>query len=219
MSNRTIKFYGRAYSTEPVAMTINCNGATVFSGEVPTVILKPGQRAPVPVPNMNKDIDTVELCSFDIAKSVTGLVPMTIEATAGSILLGEVSSNYMTILNPVYSVDQRAKLSLPTTPDSEKLAIYDAVAVPPLSLAEKTTLLDPTALDTDKDAILSAHGCDIMVPTGATFAPTQYEVKHNVAIDGVPQPVDTIDFTGGTWWWMLPAGSTLTCNFEVPSET
>lgn len=219
MSNRTIKFYGRAYGTEPCAMNINCNGVAVFSGEVPTVILKPGQRAPVPVPNMNKDIDTVELCSFDIVKSVTGLVPMTIEVTAGSVLLGEVSSNYMMILNPAYSVDQRATLGHPTATDSAKLAIYNSVAVPPLSPAEKAVLMDPSAMDTEKDAILSAHGCDIMISTGANFAATQYEVRHNVVIDGVPQTPDTTDFTGGTWWWMLQAGSTMTCNFEVPSDS
>lgn len=219
MSNRTIKFYGRAYGTEPGAMTINCNGATVFSGEVPTVILKPGQRAPVPVPNMNKDIDTVELCSFDILKSITGLVPMTIEVTAGSVLLGEVLSNYMTILNPVYSIDQRATLSRSSATDSDKLAVYNAVAVPPLTMDEKTALLNPAILDTDKDAILSAHGCDIMVSTGATCTATQYEVRHNVTIDGVPYVPDTTDFTGGTWWWMLHEGSTMTCNFEIPSET
>ena len=219
MSNRTIKFYGRAYGTEPCAMTINCNGATVFSGEVPTVILKPGQRAPVPVPNMNKEVDTVELCSFDIVKTVTGLVPMTIEVTAGSVLLGEVMSNYMMILNPAYSIDQLAKLGHPASTDTDKLTIYNAVAVPPLSLAEKTALMNPAILDTDKDPILSAHGCDVMISTGANFAATQYEVRHNVTIDGVPQTPDTTDFTGGTWWWMLQAGSTMTCNFEVPSDS
>jgi hypothetical protein len=217
MANRTIKILGRAYGTEPAAMTINCNGVAVFSGEVPTVILKPGQRVPVMSPNM--EVDPIELCSFEIIDTVTGLVPMTVEVTAGSIMLAHVFSNHMMILNPVYSPEQLSKMANPATTDAERFAIFDAIASPAFSLAEKTTLLDPAALDTDKDAILTAHNCDVMVSTGDNCVITMGDPRHNVTIDGVPNNPDRTDFGSATWWWMIHAGSIMACNFEVPSET
>lgn len=216
MANRTIKIQGRAYGTEPSAMTINCNGVAVFSGEIPTVILKPGQRVPVMVPNMA--VDPIELCSFDIVKSVTGPVPMTVEVTSGSVLLSTVMSNYMLTINPVYTLEQLAKLANPATSESEKLSIFNAVASPALTATEKTKLLDPTVSDTDKDAILSAHNCNAMITSGATCVTIGKDPRASVVIDGVPYNPDRSSFGDATFGWMIHAGSTMTCNFEVPSD-
>lgn len=216
MANRTIKIQGRAYSTAPAAMTINCNGVAVFSGEIPTVILKPGQRVPVMVPNM--EVDPIDLCSFEIVERVTGPVPMTVEVTAGSVLLSTVMSNYMPMSNPVYTLEQLFKLANPATSEAEKLSIFNAVATPPLTATEKTKLLDPTVSDTDKDAILTAHNCDAMISSGAMCVTVMKDPRANVIIDGVPCNPDKSSFGDATLGWMIHAGSTMTCDFDVPSD-
>lgn len=215
MANRTIQLFGQGYGSAPAAMTVNCNGIEVFSGTVPTL----DEPAPVMIPNMNRSTDRVLLCSFEMPMSVEGLVPMTVEVTSGAILLADVMANYQMIFNPVFNETQLTQLGNPATTDSEKMAIYNAVANPAFSASEKTILVDVSVMDTEKDAILAAHNCGLMVSTGATCRLTQFEPRHNVTIDGVPQTPDTTGFTGGTWWWMVRENSTMSCNFMIPSAT
>lgn len=215
MANRTIQLFGQGYGSAPAAMTVNCNGVPVFSGQVPTL----DAPTPVMIPNMNRSTNLVLLCSFEMAMSAEGLVPMTVEVTSGAVLLADAKSNYQMVLNPVYSDEQLAALGRLNITANEKLAIYDSVANPPFSEAEKTALLDITASDTDTDAILLEHNCQLMVPTGPALEFTQNDPRHNVVIDDVPQQPDASGFTGGTWWWMLRKDSTMTCNFMIPSAT
>lgn len=44
------------------------------------------------------------------------------------------------------------------------------------------------------------------------------DARSNVAIDGVPQPINHEELAG-TWWFTVPTGSTLTYNLDVVAGT
>lgn len=55
------------------------------------------------------------------------------------------------------------------------------------------------------------HDCYFGTPTNSESTP---DCRSSVEINGVVQ-VPPLDPSQGTWWWMLPTGSTMTCNFNI----
>jgi hypothetical protein len=45
------------------------------------------------------------------------------------------------------------------------------------------------------------------------------DARTNVSIDGVAQSVNQADEFSGSWWFVVPAGSTLTCDLNVVAGT
>ena len=75
MSNRTIQIRGYGYGSTTCSATVSYNGATVFSGNIPTldqyqVLLLPTEQ--------------VELFSFEIDVNTAGTFPLIINLTGGN---------------------------------------------------------------------------------------------------------------------------------------
>jgi hypothetical protein len=116
----------------------------------------------------------------------------------------QIYSNYMAIYNPVYTQSEIGVLTDPASTAAEKIAIYTAKAVPPLSAAEIAIL--ETGTLAEKDAVLASHNLTILVSSGPdTFVNINgsSEPRTNVVINEVSQSIPDPRPTGadGTWGW------------------
>jgi hypothetical protein len=215
MTIRTIQIFGQGYGASPAQITATANGNTVFSSTVPTV------DQPLPsLPNPAL-IDTMAvLFTLETDTAFTGAIPMTCAVESGTVIFARILANYVSIPNPVYSPAQLDVLRNPGTSRLDKVAIFTQVATPSLSQQEIDVLLDPAEDIAVKDAILAAHNCLTLISSGADgYGPiVDTDPRSNVAVDGVAQSPDT-RFLSGTWWWIIPKGSTLSYDLAVGPAT
>jgi hypothetical protein len=88
MATRTIKFIGKAYSTEgDVSVVVNFNSVEVYSGTVTTVNSECPQK---PLSGENND----ELFTFDISTDISGSIPLTIAVSNGTLVFFDLIGNY-----------------------------------------------------------------------------------------------------------------------------
>jgi len=199
MANRTIQFLGQGYApsgTEPISITATLNGNVVYTGNIPTLYSSDISRAPG---------DQVVLFTFELPMDFVGPQPMSIaldNPVGVSAFFEQIYSNYMEIYNPVYTPSEINILSNPASPGVEKLAIYTAKAVPPLSAAEIAILTNGTP--TEKNAVLEAHNITIVVSSGPDIffsINSQSDARSNVVINGTA--VTRRDTPPGTWGWLV----------------
>jgi hypothetical protein len=89
--NRTFVFKGLAYGNTPVSLEAVVGGATVFSGQVPTV----DQETPTEPPAPADQGALFEFTSGALNTDFAGYVPMTITCSGGNaVVLGEVLANW-----------------------------------------------------------------------------------------------------------------------------
>jgi hypothetical protein len=87
--NRTFKFYGLGYGTEPVTISAVINGVEVYSGPIPTVDL------PLPPAVDTQQQVLFTIVSAELNTAFEGSLPMSVVVTSGTAaLLGEILSNY-----------------------------------------------------------------------------------------------------------------------------
>jgi hypothetical protein len=209
MSNRTIQILGYGYGSTTCSATVSYNGNTVFSGTIPTL-----DQAQI----LLSPTDQVELFSFEIDLTTTGTFPLIINVTGGNIVyIEQVLSNYMSKQNPVYNASDWAIVTDPASTSAQKLAVFEPLAVPPLSEADIAELEQGTTGPLAQ-AVLAAHGLSLYVSSGATaylpISPPQ--AKSNVVINGS-------SFTpyyppSGEWGWDIPIVSgtgTLACDLNI----
>lgn len=79
MAIKTLKIFGNGYAPTgtSASLSMDFNGATVYSGTVPSLVTTAIDTSPD---------DQVELFSFDIDDSLYGTVPISIECTAGDLV-------------------------------------------------------------------------------------------------------------------------------------
>jgi len=209
MSNRTVQIKGYGYGSATCSATVSYNGATVFSGTIPT--LDQAQVFVTPT-------EQVAIFTFEIDVSAAGTFPLIINVTGGnSAYIEQVLSNYMPLQNPVYNASDWAIVTDPASTSAQKLAVFEPLAVPPLSEADIAELeqgtTGPLAL-----AVLAAHGLSLYVSSGAdNYVPISLsQAKSNVVINGTsgtpgnPPP--------GEWGWQVPIVSgtgTLACDLNI----
>ena len=144
------------------------------------------------------------------------IVPMTMTVTSGYIWVPLFSWNYAMIKNPVYSDEQWAIVTNTESTAAQRLAIYEIVAVPPLTDADKIMLL--TTGPDDKAArttIINTHGL-----TGYVQDSTQFNYgltpevcacnRTNVLLNGV-EPLGANTNQG----IQMITGDVFTANFMV----
>jgi hypothetical protein len=170
----------------------------------------------VPVlPNPDIDLSNV-LCTFEIDTAFTGQIPMTCAVSAGTVIFAQISANYVSIPNPVYTQAQIDTLTNPATTQADRVAIYTQVAVPELTQSDLDILLDPAATPEQKQGILFAHNCTTYISSGAdVYGPIDNtDPRSTVVIDGIAQTPDHGELAG-TWWWTIYTGSTLAYQLDV----
>ena len=209
MSNRTIQILGYGYGSTTCNATVSYNGATVFSGTIPT--LDQAQVLVLPT-------DQVTIFTFEIDVTTAGTFPLIINVTGGNtVYIEQVLSNYMPVRNPVYSASDWTIVTDPASTSAQKLAVFEPLAVPPLSEAD-IAVLEQGTLGPEAQVVLAAHGLSFFVSSGATtYLPISLpQAKSNVVINGTsltpgnPPP--------GEWGWQVPIVSgtgTLACDLVV----
>jgi hypothetical protein len=197
MTNRTIQFLGQGYAptgTEPIVITATLNGNVVYTGNIPTLYTSDVGRLPK---------DQVVLFTCELPVDFAGTVPMSIalDSPVGvDAYFEQINSNYMSVNNPVYTESEIGVLTNPASTLAEKIAIYTARAVPPLSAAEIAILENGTRAE--KNAVLTAHNLTLTVSSGPDTFNTvngSADPRSNVVINGTA--VTRGDTPAGTWGW------------------
>jgi len=199
MSNRTIKFLGYGYGSTTCSATVSYNGATVFSGTIPTLNQAEILRLPAA---------QVVIFTFEIDVVASGTFPLIINVTGG---------NYMPVPNPVYSASDWAIITNSSSTAEQKLAVFEPLAVPPLSEADIAVLQQGT-MGPEAQAVLAAHGISYNVSSGADNYKSISipQAKSTVVING--SGVAPYDSPAGEWGWEVPIVSgtgTLACDLIV----
>jgi hypothetical protein len=85
MATRTIRFMGKAYSTDgDVSAVVNFNGVEVYSGPVNTV------NSEVP----EQPTESEQLFTFTTSTDVTGSIPITVACSGGTLVFNDLIGNY-----------------------------------------------------------------------------------------------------------------------------
>lgn len=213
MATRIVEIYGQGYGSTPATVTATANGATIFSGTVPTL-----NEAVPDLPNPELVSQMVPLFSFEIDTAFTGQIPMTCTVNNGQVIFAQILANYTAILNPAMTPEQIATLQQPwpTTTRQQAVAIYASVANPPFTPEEMIILEDPNTPQEEGMAIIAAHNASLLVSSGPSgFSRIDNtDPRSNVFIDGVAQLPDHGELPG-TWYWLIGMGSVLSYNLDV----
>lgn len=197
MANRTIQFLGQGYAptgTDPIVITATLDGNVVYTGDIPTLYTADVDR-----------LSTAQVVLFtcELPVDFAGTLPMSIslDSPVGvDAYFEQINSNYMAIYNPVYTQSEIGVLTDPSSTTAEKVAIYTANAVPPLSPAEIAILENGT--QAEKNAVLASHNLTLLVSSGSdTFVSINgsADPRSNVVINGVA--ITRGDTPTGTWGW------------------
>jgi hypothetical protein len=209
MPNRTVQIKGYGYGSTTCSANVSYNGATVFSGTVPTL----NQAGILLLPT-----EQVVMFTFEIDVAAAGTFPLTINITGGSTaFIEQVYCNYMPVQNPVYSAGDWSIITDPASTATQKLAVFEPLAVPPLS-EEDIAVLEQGTESPEAQAVLAAHGLSYFVSSGANGyqSISTPQSKSNVTVDGTS--VSPSSSPPGEWGWEVPVVSgtgTFTCDLIV----
>ena len=123
------------------------------------------------------------------------MVPMTMTVTSGQIGVALFEWNYAMVENPIYSEEQWAVVTNSESTAAQRLAIYEIVAVPPLTDADKIMLLTTGPDDqAARNTIIKTHGLTNYVQDSTQFewALTPEDSacnRTNVLLNGVEPPL------------------------------
>jgi hypothetical protein len=199
MANRTIQFLGQGYAptgTDPITVSATLNGNVVYTGTIPT-----SYTSEI---NHLADAQTV-LFTCELPVDFSGTVPMSIslDSPVGvTVFFEQVQSNYMIIANPAFTAEQIAVLTNPATSLADRITIWTACAVPPLSAAEITIL--ESGVTAEIKPILDTHNLQTTISSGASKFLTvngASECRTNVVINGVATTRQSEP--PGDWGWIV----------------
>ena len=172
--------------------TITMNGTPVFEG----AFLTQDQHID---PNTGSTVEWISTGSVyvDNALAINNyiMVPVSITVTSGQIGVALFEWNYAMVENPVYSAEQWAIVTNPESTAAQRLAIYEIVAVPPLTDADKIMLLTTGPDDqAARNTIINTHGLTNYVQDSTQFewALTPEDSacnRSNVLLNGVEPPL------------------------------
>ena len=123
------------------------------------------------------------------------MVPVSITVSSGQIGVAQFEWNYAMVENPIYSEEQWAIVINPESTAAQRLAIYEIVAVPPLTDADKIMLLTTGPDDqAARNTIINTHGLTNYVQDSTQFewALTPEDSacnRTNVLLNGVEPPL------------------------------
>ena len=172
--------------------TITMNGTPVFEG----AFLTQDQHID---PNNGVTVEWISTGSvyIDNALAINQyiMVPVSITVTSGQIGVALFEWNYAMVENPIYSDEQWAIVTNPGSTAAQRLAIYEIVAVPPLTDADKIMLLTTGPVDrAARNTIIKTHGLTNYVQDSTQFewALTLEDSacnRSNVLLNGVEPPL------------------------------
>lgn len=201
MTNRTLQFWGSGYATsgsEPISITAELNNIIVYSGTIPTDYTSDTSRLPE---------DQVLLFTCEVPVDFAGTYPMIINLdnpVGVDVFFAQIYSNYMAIVNPVYSPAQVDILKYGLV-KSDKVEILIECAVPPLTQGEIAVLNEGADfLDPIQQDIIIAHNLPLYISTGPDVwqpVDANTDPRSNVVINGFP--TSRAPIPSGIWGWMV----------------
>jgi hypothetical protein len=210
MTNRTVYFKGQAFGASPANIAVSLDGNVIFSGTVPAE-----NNPPTPRPETFITLFTTEL-----PVTFSGTMPMTVQVISGTVVFASVLADYALVPNPVFTGEQFLTVSNTSAPIADRMAIWTALATPPLTPEETATL--EAGPESSRWPILQAHGISSYISGGpgeanlnSLFNGPYDDPRTNVVIDDIPQVTPEPRDEDGTWMWMVSAGSTMTCTLNV----
>lgn len=144
------------------------------------------------------------------------MVPMTMTVTSGNIWVPLFSWDYDMVKNPIYSAEQWDVVHNADSTAAQRLAIYEIVAVPPLTDADKIMLLTTGPDDrATRTTIINTHGLTTYVQDSTEFgygldADVDSCNRTNVLLNGV-EPAGANTNQG----ILMNAGDVLSANLIV----
>lgn len=148
--------------------TITMNGTPVFEGSFLTL----DQHVD---PDNGSTVEWISTGSvyIDNALAINQyiMVPVSITVTSGQIGVALFEWNYAIVKNPIYSEEQWAVVTNSESTAAQRLAIYEIVAVPPLTDADKIMLLTTGPDDqAARNTIIHTHDLTTWVQDSTQFA-------------------------------------------------
>lgn len=210
MTMRQFEFTGNDNSETTSTGIITINGIEVFNGTF--LDLSPDNY--VTMATGSVDIDNA------LASNNRVSAPTSVTVTSGSIYLALTKWNYAALPNPVYTSEQIATLQNPATTQEAKLAIYQTVAVPPLSTADEAMLLSTDPADyAAQQAVKVSHNLTTYIQDPAVLVWGLDEAdcacnRTDVLINGNPCPGGNTNVG-----LLINAGDVLTYNSIVFTTT
>lgn len=206
MANRTLQFYGQGYGVSDASIVVTLDGNTVFTGAVPTI-------------NTAETTKTAEqqvlLFTTTVDTSVFGVKPMTVQATAGKVVLAQTTADFAIGRNPAYTDAQLAIVNDPDATNEVKIAVYQAVA-PSMTTEDLAVLQNSATTDVvARRAILAKYNI-IPDSTGeGVFGIVSFaDPKSNVKLNGIPET--KIDGQpAGEYFWEISAPDTLSYDLSI----
>lgn len=196
---KTLRFFGKTNSVKDVTVVVTLGQHTVFDG-----IIAPGQE--------NHVLFEVSAVPLDF----TGLIPMTVRVTNGSVTMGEILINHRYILNPAFDDHTKSRIRSAAT-WSQKILMLTDIADPVFS-ADQIEFLqqDDPAIWNQQEQLLYKHRCHLAL-TGPDLWESSgqwsslADSRQNVMIDHVQQTSGTT----GTWHWTVSTGQTLSYDLVI----
>lgn len=217
MANRTLRFYGYGYGSDPATLTVTQDGTTIFNNAVTTTA---GARKD-PADHVVLFTAEVPVKWPGVAGGFTGSSSFAVTVNNGSVSLGAVTCNYVASRNTAYSDAQYAAATTPGVTRQQLVDIYSAVANSPFSQEEIDQLLvDDVTAQPAQQAILHAHNASLASSSGPDgFVPTAGIGMASLG-DGYSAPVAVpvyingnqktiVNPSGGNWIWPINAGDTI----------
>jgi hypothetical protein len=203
MANRTIQFLGSGYAptgTDPITISATLAGNVVYTGTIPTSYTSEIDR---------QTADQVVLFTCELPVDFSGTVPMSISLdnpVGVTVFFEQVQSNYMIMGNyQAFTQEQLDVLADPASTINDRMPIWTACAVPPLSSADIAVLDNGNATWTaEKQAVLVAHNITSSVSSGPTtfmLVNGDSDARTNVVINGEPGTRQSEPI--GTWGWKV----------------
>ena len=111
MANRTIRVLGYGYGSTTCSANVSYNGATVFSGTIPTL-----NQAEILLLGSEQTV----ILTFEIDVVAAGTFPLTINFTGGNAAyIEQIFSNYMPVRNPIYSASDWDIITNPSSTSAQ----------------------------------------------------------------------------------------------------
>jgi hypothetical protein len=210
MANRTFKFYGNSYGSTPANITVAFDGVVIFNGEIPTINSTTTSELK----------DSILLFQGgEVPVDFSGTVPMQISVNSGTVMFGDIESNYTPHPNPVFTKQQLELLATQGTPMQTWIDICAPLANPPFT-QEEIQFINTENSDLDEiDAVLKAHNVLPVITNDPDVFTTDFYFKDsrtNVTVDGRPMsPPVRLDEQTGSWYWVVSANSYFSYDLNI----
>jgi SAM-dependent methyltransferase len=200
---KSLRFLGKVNDLNDAIVTVTLGQETVFEGMIAQ--------------------DRAHDILFEvpgIPQNYTGLIPMTISISQGSLTMGEILINHGYTPNPRFTEHTKSKIKSVSS-WSEKILILSEITDPEFSADQLEFLQrDDPAIWNQQEQLLYKHQCHLAHTDSDLWESSNkwsnvQDARQNVIIDGVCQTPQRDSAATGTWHWTVSAGQVLSYDLVI----